>query len=354
MQAASKQDAWSWCVRPTSGSVHRARVQVMYPALAAVLGELTPEHQLREHQQLKEGLGRLDASSVADPNFDGMLQDVVEVQAAACSSRRCACACALADGSHAQTFTRIPAPCAQVLLHHMAEEEQDVLPRFAAATSSEHLMQLGRAFEAAKLLAPSRPHSECTQPEGVAAASACVQSVRVLTCAATPRAAAAAASPQPGRPTSRRSTSSPTRRLPALISCATWCALAARHRCERCCRWTGGARQRLAGVALSCVSALLQWLLGFRTTDHAIHRHCRPQITRIVSPMQTRQHSPARSPRPCLSHDLLRLGGARRRACCSSGRGGGGAWRAAATIADRSHLLNLDLLPGNGAAAVPA
>jgi hypothetical protein len=45
-----------------------------------------------------------------------------------------------------------------VLLHHMAEEEDDLLPRFAAAegVSSDYLMQLGRLWETSKLHLPSR------------------------------------------------------------------------------------------------------------------------------------------------------------------------------------------------------
>jgi hypothetical protein len=40
----------------------------------------------------------------------------------------------------------------------MAEEEEDLLPRFAAAegVSSEYLMQLGRLWETTKLYVPSR------------------------------------------------------------------------------------------------------------------------------------------------------------------------------------------------------
>jgi hypothetical protein len=40
----------------------------------------------------------------------------------------------------------------------MHEEEDDLLPRFAAAegVTSDYLMQLGRVFETAKLHAPSR------------------------------------------------------------------------------------------------------------------------------------------------------------------------------------------------------
>jgi hypothetical protein len=45
-----------------------------------------------------------------------------------------------------------------VLLHHVAEEEDDLLPRFAAAegVTSDYLMQLGRLWETSKLHLPSR------------------------------------------------------------------------------------------------------------------------------------------------------------------------------------------------------
>eukprot|EP00882_Tetradesmus_deserticola_P001105 GHRQ01001197.1.p1 GENE.GHRQ01001197.1~~GHRQ01001197.1.p1 ORF type:complete len:211 (+),score=105.63 GHRQ01001197.1:166-798(+) len=118
-----RQLAWN-IIREVS--LHSCKEEeVVYPALRDVLGDLTPDHLLSEHQELKELLSVLDSSDVSDPNFDGRLQDIMEV-----------------------------------LLHHMAEEEEELLPRFAAAegVSSDYLMQLGRLWETTKLHLPSRPH----------------------------------------------------------------------------------------------------------------------------------------------------------------------------------------------------
>jgi hemerythrin superfamily protein len=105
-------------------SVHSAKEeQVLYPAMRAVFGDDEPDHCLHKHQHLKELLDELSNTSITDPNFDGMFQEYM---------------LALAD--------------------HMKEEEDDLLPRFAASVSSEYLLQLGKQFETAKLFAPSRPH----------------------------------------------------------------------------------------------------------------------------------------------------------------------------------------------------
>lgn len=44
-----------------------------------VMGDLTPDHLLSEHQQLKELLTALNNNDITDPNFDGKLQDIMEV-----------------------------------------------------------------------------------------------------------------------------------------------------------------------------------------------------------------------------------------------------------------------------------
>lgn len=54
--------------------------------MRAVLGDLAPDHLLDEHQALKEGLAHLSASNITDPNFDGNLQDIMEVRAAAAAA----------------------------------------------------------------------------------------------------------------------------------------------------------------------------------------------------------------------------------------------------------------------------
>jgi hemerythrin superfamily protein len=122
---ASQKRMLAWAIT-REVSIHSAKEEeVVYPAMRDSLGDLTPDHLLSEHQQLKELLTELNNDTIADPNFDGKLQEIMEV-----------------------------------LLHHMMEEEEVLLPRFAAAegVASEYLMQLGRLFEQAKLHAPSRPH----------------------------------------------------------------------------------------------------------------------------------------------------------------------------------------------------
>lgn len=42
--------------------------------------------------------------------------------------------------------------------HHVHEEEQDLFPKIQAALSDEHLAELGDQLEAAKKVAPTRPH----------------------------------------------------------------------------------------------------------------------------------------------------------------------------------------------------
>ncbi|KAF8069521.1 hemerythrin-like protein [Scenedesmus sp. PABB004] len=148
-------------------SIHSAKEEeVLYPALRDALGDLTPDHLLAEHQQLKELLAQLDALDPTDvsalANFDGRLQEAMQARARAPRQRRCCCAApgARGAGAAAPDSRRAAAPPRpQLLLHHMREEEEELLPRFAAAgQTSEHLMQLGRLWEASKLHAPSRPH----------------------------------------------------------------------------------------------------------------------------------------------------------------------------------------------------
>lgn len=44
------------------------------------MGDLTSDHLLNEHQQLKELLADLNGDSITDPNFDGKLQELMEVR----------------------------------------------------------------------------------------------------------------------------------------------------------------------------------------------------------------------------------------------------------------------------------
>jgi hemerythrin superfamily protein len=46
----------------------------------------------------------------------------------------------------------------RVIRHHVTDEENDVFPRLAAAISRSEQEELGRKVEAAKKVAPTRPH----------------------------------------------------------------------------------------------------------------------------------------------------------------------------------------------------
>ncbi|MBB1042085.1 hemerythrin domain-containing protein, partial [Dietzia sp. Cai40] len=46
----------------------------------------------------------------------------------------------------------------ELLDHHADDEESDQFPKLRAAVSAEDLVDLGRKVEAAKVIAPTRPH----------------------------------------------------------------------------------------------------------------------------------------------------------------------------------------------------
>jgi hypothetical protein len=54
--------------------------QVLYPAIRIKLGSDVAEHCLAEHQELKQRLAALTAASISDPNFDGMVQEYMQVR----------------------------------------------------------------------------------------------------------------------------------------------------------------------------------------------------------------------------------------------------------------------------------
>lgn len=62
---------------------------MLYPALRIKLGNDVAEHCLAEHQELKERLQELTNSSIRDPNFDGKLQEFMEVSGERGAERPC-------------------------------------------------------------------------------------------------------------------------------------------------------------------------------------------------------------------------------------------------------------------------
>jgi len=97
----------------------------LYPYMRKILpnGDRLVEHALREHQEIKEDLYRLDQMTIDQPGYSGQLMK------------------ALKDTQH-----------------HVKEEESELLPKLRAKSSAEELEQMRTEFLRAKAMAPSRPH----------------------------------------------------------------------------------------------------------------------------------------------------------------------------------------------------
>eukprot|EP00877_Chromochloris_zofingiensis_P011651 jgi/Chrzof1/673/Cz01g24190.t1 len=108
-------------------SMHASKEEmVVYPDVRTKLpnGEAVADHALDEHQELKELLYRLDGMD--DPN-------------------------------HAE-FDQLMRHISKTLRHHIREEEEDFLPKFAKTVGDERLRTLADQWEAARAAAPTRPH----------------------------------------------------------------------------------------------------------------------------------------------------------------------------------------------------
>lgn len=97
----------------------------VYPAMREHLpdGESRVQHDIDEHQQLVETMKELEGLDAADPQF-------------------------------LQALGRLEA----LLRDHVADEERDQFPLLRAQLTRDQLVEMGRAVEAAKRAAPTRPH----------------------------------------------------------------------------------------------------------------------------------------------------------------------------------------------------
>lgn len=68
------------------------------------------------------------------------------------------------DAEHAD-FLRLVRELKDQLDHHASDEESDQFPKLRAAVSAEELVELGREVEAAKKVAPTRPHPDSPHSE---------------------------------------------------------------------------------------------------------------------------------------------------------------------------------------------
>ena len=102
-----------------------AEEELLYPLVRSAIpdGKRLADHALEEHQEVKETLARLERMSRSDlgfePEFTTLMTNVRE---------------------------------------HVKEEEAELFPLLEAHCDAETLRTLGNSLEAAKMLAPTRPH----------------------------------------------------------------------------------------------------------------------------------------------------------------------------------------------------
>ena len=109
-------------------SIHSAIEEAyLYPHIRreAEKGEEYVAESEREHQGIKESLGRLDSKI---------------------------------DKAHTQEVADHVATLQRKVMHHVGEEENEVFPAFAQAATKQELTELGRELREAKDSAPTRPH----------------------------------------------------------------------------------------------------------------------------------------------------------------------------------------------------
>lgn len=104
----------------------------VYPVYKRVIsgGADEVEHDKEEHKELEETLVELEDVDAEDPDFLRLIRELKDQ-----------------------------------LNHHVDDEESDQFPKLRATVSAEELVELGRKVEAAKKVAPTRPHPDSPQSE---------------------------------------------------------------------------------------------------------------------------------------------------------------------------------------------
>jgi hemerythrin superfamily protein len=102
-----------------------AEEQYLYPTAREVLpdGDEVADHELAEHAEAEKVMKELEKTDSTDPKFTELVGTLIED-----------------------------------VRHHLEEEESDLLPKLRAACDAEQLRELGKKFENAKKMAPTRPH----------------------------------------------------------------------------------------------------------------------------------------------------------------------------------------------------
>lgn len=102
-----------------------AEEMYLYPTAKRALPDGGPlsEQEIAEHAEAEKLMNRLDGLDATDPEFDPAVARLIEA-----------------------------------IRHHVDEEERDLFPRLRQACTQDELLKLGRKVEAAKRIAPTRPH----------------------------------------------------------------------------------------------------------------------------------------------------------------------------------------------------
>lgn len=102
-----------------------AEEQFVYPRAKKVLpnGEQLIEREISQHRQAEEIMNRLDGKSPGDPDFDNLMHELMGV-----------------------------------VRTHFEEEQEGWFPQLRQNCSAEDLQQMAKRVQAAKAVAPTRPH----------------------------------------------------------------------------------------------------------------------------------------------------------------------------------------------------
>ena len=109
-----------------------AEEMYVYPAMKQHLpdGEAAVEHDVAEHKELERTMKELEAVDASDPRFDALITQL--------------------EG---------------ILTDHVSDEENEQFPKLRASIPRDELVEIGRKVQAAKKLAPTRPHPAAPNAE---------------------------------------------------------------------------------------------------------------------------------------------------------------------------------------------